>query len=73
MRIGRDHDAVCRNGGDEFLYLLVNPQGRDNMVRIACDTLTNIARPMTVEGQVLSVRPSIGIPLYAERAATGAS
>ena len=48
MRIGRDHDAVCRNGGDEFLYLLVNPQGRDNMVRIACDTLTNIARPLTV-------------------------
>ena len=31
----RDEDTVCRNGGDEFLYLLMNPQGRSNVERIA--------------------------------------
>ena len=72
LPMARHQDTVCRNGGDEFLYLLVNPQGQDNVVRIARDILTNIARPMTVEGEVLSVRPSIGIALYPESATTGA-
>lgn len=31
----RDEDTVCRNGGDEFLYLLMNPQGQENAERIA--------------------------------------
>ena len=31
----RDEDSVCRNGGDEFLYLLMNPRGKENVTRIA--------------------------------------
>lgn len=72
LRQARDEDTVCRNGGDEFLYLLVNPQGKQNVVRIATDILTNIARPMTFNGLELIVKPSIGIALFPECAATGA-
>ncbi len=72
LQQARDEDTVCRNGGDEFLYLVVNPQGRENVVRIASNILTNIARPMTFNGLDLMVRPSIGIVLFPECAATGA-
>lgn len=68
----RDEDTVCRNGGDEFLYLLVNPQGKENVERIASNILTNIARPMTLNGLDLSVCVSIGIALFPECGATGA-
>jgi len=68
----REEDTVCRNGGDEFLYLLVNPQGQENVERIARKILTNIIRPMSFNGLDLIVGVSIGIALFPESAATGA-
>jgi GGDEF domain-containing protein len=35
MQYVRDEDTVCRNGGDEFLYLLMNPRGKNNVEHIA--------------------------------------
>jgi diguanylate cyclase len=67
----RAEDTVCRNGGDEFLYLLMNPGGRDNVERIAAAVIENLARPIPVGQQHLSVRPSIGIALYPEGGVTG--
>ena len=72
LQQARDEDTVCRDGGDEFLYLVVNPQGKENVERIASDFLTNIARPMMLNGVDLIVRPSIGIALFPVCAATGA-
>ncbi len=72
LQKARDEDTVCRTGGDEFLYLLVNPQGKENVLRIATDILANIARPMAFNGLDLRIRPSIGIALFPECAATGA-
>ena len=60
----RDEDTVCRNGGDEFLYLLMNPQGSDNVGRIAAAVIENLSRPIGVGEKQLTVRPSIGIALY---------
>ncbi len=60
----RDEDTVCRNGGDEFLYLLMNPQGRDNVERIAAAVIENLARTIRVGEKQLTVRPSIGIAIY---------
>ena len=60
----RDEDTVCRNGGDEFLYLLIDPAGRDNVTRIATHLRTTIAQPMSIDGLGLVVTPSIGISLY---------
>ncbi len=67
----RDEDSVCRNGGDEFLYLLMNPQGRDNVERIAAAVIENVARAIPVGEKELTVRPSIGIAIYPNGGVTG--
>ena len=72
LQQAREEDTVCRNGGDEFLYLLVNPQGRQNVERIAAKILASITRPMVFNGQDFNVGVSIGIALFPESATTGA-
>jgi diguanylate cyclase len=67
----RDEDTVCRNGGDGFLYLLVNPQGRDNVERIAAAVIDNLARTIRVGEKQLTVRPSIGIAIYPDGGVNG--
>ena len=64
----RDEDTVCRNGGDEFLYLLINPQGPGNVERIAAAVIENLSRPIRVGEKQLTVRPSIGIAIYPDGA-----
>lgn len=62
----RMEDTVCRTGGDEFLYVLVDPKGRANIERIASALLDTLAVPVAFEGLQIHVRPSIGISLYPE-------
>ena len=66
----RDEDTVCRNGGDEFLYLLMNPRGLDNVERIAAAVIENLARTIRVGEKQLTVRPSIGIAIYPDGGVT---
>ena len=42
----RDSDTVARVGGDEFLYLLVDPQGPTNVERIAAQIVAYLAAPV---------------------------
>jgi diguanylate cyclase (GGDEF)-like protein len=60
----RDEDTVCRNGGDEFLYLLMNPKGKRNVERIANAVLKAIAQPVAVGDLHFVVKPSIGAAIY---------
>jgi diguanylate cyclase (GGDEF)-like protein len=60
----RDEDTVCRSGGDEFLYLLVNPRGRTDVERKAVAVLGDIAQAIALGGRDLIVRASIGIAMY---------
>jgi len=60
----RDEDTVCRSGGDEFLYLLVNPKGRADVERKAIAVLGDIAQAIEVGGRGLIIRASIGVALY---------
>ena len=60
----RAEDTVCRTGGDEFLYVLINPKGRANIERIASALLKTLAVPVVFEGLQIVARPSIGISLY---------
>lgn len=60
----RDEDTVCRSGGDEFLYLLVNPKSSTDVERKAVAVLGDIAQAIAVGGRDLIVRASIGIAMY---------
>ncbi|MGN6826929.1 GGDEF domain-containing protein [Paucibacter sp. M5-1] len=71
MRNARDEDTVCRNGGDEFLYLLINPSGREAVARIAAMVREAIGSPVGLGATQFRVTPSIGIALYPEHGMSG--
>jgi len=60
----RDEDTVCRNGGDEFLYLLVDPQGKANIEQVVGVVSASIAEPITVGGRQFVVKASMGVAVY---------
>jgi two-component system cell cycle response regulator len=64
LQHARDEDTVCRNGGDEFLYLLMNPQGSENVERITGALWEAIGLPIDVGDQKLAISASIGIAVY---------
>ena len=66
----RDEDTVCRSGGDEFLYLLVNPKGRADVERKAIAVLGELAQAIEVGGRGLVIRASIGMALYPDDGTT---
>jgi diguanylate cyclase (GGDEF)-like protein len=67
----RGEDTVCRNGGDEFLYLLMNPQATENIERIADTLLKTIGQPIDMGDLQLVIKASIGIAIYPENGTTG--
>jgi diguanylate cyclase (GGDEF)-like protein len=71
MQYVRDEDTVCRNGGDEFLYLLMNPRGKNNIEHIANSVLRTIAQPVPIAGRELVIKASIGIAIYPEHGTRG--
>jgi diguanylate cyclase (GGDEF)-like protein len=59
----RPGDTVSRFGGDEFTVLVREVTGRDEAVQIA-ERLTEAVRsPLSVEGEEVSLTPSIGIAM----------
>jgi two-component system cell cycle response regulator len=71
LQHSRDEDTVCRNGGDEFLYLLMNPQGTENIERIAGTLLKTIGQPIDMGDLQLVIKASIGIAVYPDNGTTG--
>ena len=67
----RDEDTVCRNGGDEFLYLLMNPRGKKNIELIANSVLRTVSQPVAIADRELTIRASIGIAIYPDDGASG--
>jgi two-component system cell cycle response regulator len=64
LRHARDEDTVCRNGGDEFLYLLMNPRSSETIERIARTLLKTIGQPIDIDDLQPVVNASIGIAVY---------
>jgi len=60
----RDEDTVCRSGGDEFLYLMISPQGTDNVERMAGALLKSIGQPIDMGELQPIIEASIGIAVY---------
>ena len=66
----RSEDTVCRTGGDEFLYLLMNPRERRDIERIAASLLKKLTQPVEFGDLRLTFDASIGIALYPDDGGT---
>lgn len=60
----RTGDLVSRFGGDEFLVMLAPATPLAAVQDVADKLLATIAAPMEVEGESISVTPSIGIAVF---------
>jgi len=69
----REGDTVARLGGDEFVILLPEYRHDDDARHVAEKIIAELARPITVGGQSVSVGVSIGIAQYPDDALDSAS
>ena len=60
----RGSDTVARVGGDEFIFILNDPQGQDEITSVANRIVSSINEPVEVLGEVLQVGVSIGIAMF---------
>lgn len=60
----RATDIVCRQGGDEFVILLVNLEHSQDAARVAENLLAAFSSPHTIEGHLIYVTLSIGISIF---------
>ena len=67
----RDEDTVCRYGGDEFLFLLMNPRTHADIQRIAEVMIESISQPIISGTHTLCVGASIGIAVYPDDSTAG--
>lgn len=64
IQCSREEDTICRTGGDEFLYLLLDPKNRENIGSILLRVQDRIRDPLVVGHQQLRMGVSIGIAVY---------
>lgn len=64
----RDDDTVCRHGGDEFLYILVNTESEHDIAIVAEKIINAVQVPCDIRVRdisvSLSINPSIGISIF---------
>jgi diguanylate cyclase (GGDEF)-like protein/PAS domain S-box-containing protein len=60
----RGVDVVSRHGGDEFLVVLPDLETEEGPIPVAEKLLATISEPVDLEGQSISVSPSIGIAMF---------
>lgn len=66
----REEDTVARQGGDEFLYLMLETKNDVDVENAARKIIENIGQPCEIDGNDLTVKPSIGIALYPQHGIT---
>lgn len=64
----RDDDTVCRHGGDEFLFLLMNTESEHDIQIVAEKIFKAVQAPCDIRVRdisiSLSINPSIGISIF---------
>jgi diguanylate cyclase (GGDEF)-like protein len=63
---GESGVTVSRTGGDEFMVLLHDVTGREDLMRVSESVRTCIAEPMTYRGEKLFLTASVGIAVSPE-------
>jgi diguanylate cyclase (GGDEF)-like protein/PAS domain S-box-containing protein len=64
----RESDTVARLGGDEFIIIINSVSDLRDLVAVAEKILSEMAKPMHMDGHRLRVTSSIGISLYPDDA-----
>jgi len=70
LALVRESDTVARVGGDEFIIVLNNPKGKEEIAYIANRVVSSINEPMEILGEVLHVGASVGIAIFPADAST---
>ena len=60
----RTSDTGCRYGGDEFVVLLPELQGRESAVAAAEKIRIHLAMPYVVDGTAIRITASVGMAIY---------
>lgn len=68
--IVRSVDVVSRLSGDEFLVVLPDLETEQSTVAVAEKLIAAVSEPVQLEGQALSVSPSIGVAVFPRDGAT---
>ena len=64
LALVRQSDTVARIGGDEFVVVLDNPAGREEVEKIARRVVAAISQHRVIDGQPLAVGASLGIAMF---------
>lgn len=61
--LAEENDVVARIGGDEFAVMLADINDTQAALQLADCMITNIAKPINVDGQIVRVAASCGVAL----------
>jgi diguanylate cyclase (GGDEF)-like protein len=64
LECSREEDTVCRAGGDEFLFLLVDAGQDEQIRRVATRIAECVSQPFQHGDIELTITPSIGVAIY---------
>lgn len=60
----RKSDTVARVGGDEFIFILNDPNGKEEITQVADRIVSSINEPIEIFGKVFQIGVSIGIAMF---------